>query len=136
MICLNQPPLDFTGIVARLRFLKINLRVNTSPEPMNDTHIHSAESLAHNTDDLIEDFLEISACLDNSARHNYLRREAMHSLLRLAKSEQLLSIRQSVSKLVPSTLKLTGVQAHKRRRLQAPAQTKQAQFVFGKETQG
>ena len=103
---------------------------------MNDTYIHCAASLAHNTDDLIEDFLEISAKLDTSARHNYFRREAMHSLLRLAKSEQLLSIRQSVSKLVPSALKLTGVQANKRRRLQAPTQTKQAQFVFGKETQG
>ena len=82
------------------------------------------------TDELMEDFVNASARSGNSPRELYLMRETMHSLIRLAQSEQLLEIRRSVDKLVPASMRPTG----KRRRTLRDASPGQSQFVFGRDT--
>lgn len=82
------------------------------------------------TDELMEDFVNASARSGNSPREMYLMRETMHSLMRLAQSEQMLEIRRSVDKLVPASMR----PASKRRRAPRDASPGQSQFVFGRDT--
>ncbi len=82
------------------------------------------------TDELMEDFVHASARSGSSPRELYLMRETMHSLLRLVKSEQMLEIRRSVDKLVPTSMRPAG----KRRRSPRDASPGQSQFVFGRDT--
>lgn len=88
-----------------------------------------AGEAAAGTDELMEDFVHASARSGNSPRELYFMRETLHSLVRLAQSEQMLEIRRSVDKLVPASMRPAG----KRRRLPRDAAPGQAQFVFGRD---
>ena len=88
-----------------------------------------AGDFAPRTDELMEDFVYSSARSGNSPRELYFIRETMHSLLRLAHSEQMLEIRRSVDKLVPHSMRPTG----RRRRTPDHPSSGQAQFVFGRD---
>ncbi len=81
------------------------------------------------TDELMEDFVYSSARSGNSPRELYFIRETMHSLVRLAHSEQMLDIRRSVDKLVPASMRPIG----RRRRSPNDPPSGQAQFVFGRD---
>ncbi len=81
-------------------------------------------------DELMEDFVHASARSGNSPRELYLIRETMHSLMRLAQSEQMLEIRRSVDKLVPASMRPPA----RRRRSPRDASPGQTQFVFGRDT--
>lgn len=83
------------------------------------------------TDELMEDFVYSSARCGNSPRELYFIREAMHSLVRLAHSEQMLDIRRSVDKLVPASMRPVG---RRRRVIPNDPSSGQAQFVFGRDT--
>lgn len=85
-----------------------------------------------NSVELMDVFLRSSANSGKSARETYLAREALHGLLRLARSEQLLEIRRSVEKLVPVAIRQQPVKRGKARRLPS-AQPGQKHFVFGRE---
>ena len=82
------------------------------------------------TDELMEDFVHSSARSGNSPRELYLMRETMHSLVRLAQSEQMLEIRRSVDKLLPASMR----PAARRRRSPRDPSPGQTQFVFGRDT--
>ncbi len=81
-------------------------------------------------DELMEDFVHASARSGSSPRELYLMRETMHSLVRLAQSEQMLEIRRSVDKLVPASMRPSA----RRRRSPHDASPGQTQFVFGRDT--
>lgn len=87
---------------------------------------------APTAEELTEDFLRASANTGNNAREIYLAREAMLSILRLARAEQLLDIRRSVDKLIPASLRTRALQRGKSRR-QPPPHPGQTHFVFGRE---
>ncbi len=82
--------------------------------------------------ELMEVFLSASARSGNSAREAYLARETLQGLLRLVRSEQLLEIRRSVQKLVPSPVAAQPVRRTRAKR-SPRAQPGQKQFVFGRE---
>ena len=69
-----------------------------------DDSNYLTESLPR-SDDLINEFLDASVKSQGSAREIYLFRETMLSLTRLLKTEQLADMRQSVNKLIPSSLR-------------------------------
>lgn len=69
-----------------------------------DDSNYLTESLPR-SDDLINEFLDASVKNQGSAREIYLFRETMLSLTRLLKTEQLADMRQSVNKLIPSSLR-------------------------------
>ena len=81
-------------------------------------------------DELMEDFVHSSARSGNGPRELYLMRETMHSLVRLAQSEQMLEIRRSVDKLLPASMR----PAARRRRSPRDPSPGQTQFVFGRDT--
>lgn len=88
-------------------------------------------ALPHSVE-LMDVFLRAVANSSRTARETYLAREALQSLLRLARSEQLLDIRRSVDKLIPLPIRPQPVKRGKAKR--APrAQPGQRQFVFGRE---
>lgn len=85
---------------------------------------------ANISDSLIDEFLtntELRLC---SLREQYLLRETMYSLMRLARSEQLLAIRQSVNRLVPASLQAHYVKRPRGKRGPAAGQHK---LAFGKQ---
>ena len=57
------------------------------------------------SEDLMNEFLDASVKSQGSAREDYLLREAVLSLARLVKSEQLADMRESVNKLIPASLR-------------------------------
>ena len=81
---------------------------------------------------LMNTFLHSSTLVGDSAREIWLSRQAMLSLMRLVRSEQLLEIRHSVQKLVPSDLLVRSVRSGRNKRVNGghPGQT---QFVFGSD---
>jgi hypothetical protein len=123
LILLKPQILDFKHIPARLTFLAINLQADMKSEDMNN------ES---NVDELIEEFLASTSIESTSAREQYLQRETLYSLARLAKSEQLLMIRQSVDKLIPSTMRPVRRLAKGRRNGQG-TMPGQAHLAFGRQ---
>lgn len=82
--------------------------------------------------ELMESYLQASAQSGSSMREAYFAREALQSLLRLVRSEQLLDIRRSVDKLVPASVRPQHVKRAKTRRSPRP-QSGQKHFVFGRE---
>lgn len=68
------------------------------------------------SEDLMNEFLEASVKSQGSARESYLLREAGLNLVRLLKSEQLVDLRQSVNKLIPSSLRPRPVRRGRGRR--------------------
>ncbi len=95
----------------------------------DELELYAAEP-SPGTDELMEDLVHSSARSGNSPRELYLMRETMHSLMRLAQSEQMLEIRRSVDRLVPASMRPSG----KRRRMPRDASPGQTQFVFGRDT--
>lgn len=83
---------------------------------------------ANVSDSLIEEFLTNMELDLHSLREQYLLRETMYSLIRLARSEQLLAIRQSVNRLVPASL-----HPIKRARSKRCAPPGQHRLAFGKQ---
>lgn len=81
---------------------------------------------------LMNTFLHSSARTGDSAREAWLSRQAMLSIMRLVRSEQLLAIRHSVKQLVPDHLLVNHVRSSRGRRTPGghPGQT---QFVFGSD---
>lgn len=60
------------------------------------------------SDELMQEFLTAATANQGSTREQYLLRETFYSLLRLARSEQLMDIRTSVNRLVPASLRPTA----------------------------
>ena len=81
---------------------------------------------------LINTFLVSSARTGDSARELWLSRQTMLSLLRLVRSEQLLSIRRSVRQLVPSHLIAHPIRSVRGKNI-AGCHPGQTQFVFGSD---
>ncbi len=81
---------------------------------LDDSH-YATEALPR-SEDLMNEFLEASVKSQGSARESYLLREAGLSLARLLKSEQLVDMRQSVNKLVPSSMRPRPVRRGRGRR--------------------
>ena len=81
---------------------------------------------------LMNTFLHSSMRKGDSAREAWLSRQAMLSIMRLVRSEQLLAIRRSVKQLVPDHLLANQVRSGRGRR--APGRhSGQSQFVFGSD---
>jgi hypothetical protein len=81
---------------------------------------------------LMNTFLHSSTRTGDSAREAWLSRQAMLSIMRLVRSEQLLAIRRSVKQLVPDHLLAKHVRSGRSRR--APGgHPGQSQFVFGSD---
>ena len=80
-----------------------------------DDSNYITESLPR-SEDLINEFLDASVKGLGSAREIYLLRETMLSLTRLLKTEQLADMRQSVNKLVPSSLRPRPIRRSRGRR--------------------
>ncbi len=90
------------------------------------------DNVLPNSVELMEAFLLASKRSGGDARDAYLARETLHSILRLARNEQLFEIRRSVDKLVPASVHAQPAKRGKTRR--APrAHPGQKQFVFGRE---
>ena len=85
---------------------------------------------ANSSDSLIEEFLKSLQPAHGGLRQRYLQRQALYSLMRLARSEQLLDIRNSVNRLVPHSLKPQPVKRGRGKRATPPGQHK---LAFGKQ---
>jgi hypothetical protein len=83
------------------------------------------------SDQLIEKFLTTTAGSFGSLREQYLIRETLYSLMRLARSEQLMDIRNSVNRLIPASLRATPARRKKKRKASAECPL-QAGLAFGK----
>jgi hypothetical protein len=84
------------------------------------------------SENLMNTFLHSSTRTGDSAREAWLSRQAMLSIMRLVRSEQLLAIRRSVKQLVPDHLMAKHVKSGSSRR--APGgYPGQSQFVFGSD---
>jgi hypothetical protein len=90
------------------------------------------ENTIPNSAELMDAFLRASAPSGNSTREAYLARESLQGILRLVRSEQLLEIRRSVDKLVPTSVRRQAPKRSKSRRTPR-SQPGQKQFVFGRE---
>lgn len=77
-------------------------------------------------------FLRATSNNRGTAREGWLAREALQSIVRLVRAEQLCDIRRSVSKLVPESLLVTPVRRGKSRR-NSRSQPGQTQLAFGRE---
>ena len=66
-----------------------------------------------------------------SAREKYLQRETMHSLIRLTKSEELMTIRSSVKKLMPAPYCTQHIRRNSTRRKIQPTHSTQGNLAFG-----
>ncbi len=85
-----------------------------------------------NSSDLMEEFLCASQRGSDSLREAWLAREALQSIIRLARTEQLLEIRRTVARLVPESIRPHNVKRPRARRNQRK-QPGQAQLAFGRE---
>ncbi len=97
----------------------------------DSTKSHPAPWLM-NSEDLLEEFLCASVSSQGSLRENWLAREALQSIMRLVRAEQLLEIRRSVNRLVPASVRPQSVKRPRTGRHQRkhPGQT---QLAFGRE---
>jgi hypothetical protein len=85
-----------------------------------------------NMEDLMSKFITSVAQKNAvSMREKYLLRETMHSLVRLTKSEQLLEIRLSVKKLIPSSLHTQHIRRSRSRRNSHSRHSSQGHLAFG-----
>jgi hypothetical protein len=81
---------------------------------------------------LMNTFLHSSMRKGDSAREAWLARQAMLSIMRLVRSEQLLAIRRSVKQLVPDHLLVRHAKGGRGRRASG-GHPGQSQFVFGSD---
>jgi len=87
----------------------------------------------NHSDELIQQFLMAASGNQGSFREQYLLRETMYSLLRLARSEQLMDIRNSVNRLVPASLRATPVRRARGKRSSSAPCSSQHPLAFGKQ---
>lgn len=66
-----------------------------------------------------------------SSREKYLQRETIHSLIRLTKSEELMSIRSRVKKLIPAPLCKLHIRSKSARRKIHTIPSTQGKLAFG-----
>ena len=86
------------------------------------------------SENLMNTFLHSSTRTGDSAREVWLSRQAMLSIMRLVRSEQLLAIRRSVKQLVPDHLMAKHVKSGSGSSRRAPGgYPGQSQFVFGSD---
>lgn len=93
--------------------------------------IHSADCLP-SSEELMQTFLRAMARNAGGTREGWLAREALHSIARLMRAEQLCEIRRSVNKLVPESLLPVPVKRPKSRR-NPRRQPGQTQLAFGRD---
>ena len=85
------------------------------------------------SDELMQEFLTAAMANQGSVREQYLMRETFYSLLRLARSEQLMDIRTSVNRLVPASLRPTAHRKSRGKCASSYALYAQYPLVFGKQ---
>lgn len=81
---------------------------------------------------LMNHFLYASARAGTGYRDTWLARQAMLSIMRLARCEQLLEIRCSVKQLIPDHLRNQSTRNIRRKRA-VGSHAGQTQFVFGRD---
>ena len=99
---------------------------------MQRNHRSNSSTSSATSETLMNTFLHSSARAGNSAREAWLARQAMVSIMRLVKSEQLLAIRRSVKQLVPDKLLAKHVKGGRGGRTPG-GHSGQTQFVFGSD---
>lgn len=99
---------------------------------MQRNHRSNSSTSSATSETLMNTFLHSSAHAGNSAREAWLARQAMVSIMRLVKSEQLLAIRRSVKQLVPDKLLAKHVKGGRSGRTPG-GHSGQTQFVFGSD---
>lgn len=99
---------------------------------MQRIHRSNSSTSSATSETLMNTFLHSSARAGNSAREAWLARQAMVSIMRLVKSEQLLAIRRSVKQLVPDKLLAKHVKGGRSGRTPG-GHSGQTQFVFGSD---
>ncbi len=99
---------------------------------MSDSMKSYAAPWMPGSDDLMDELLCASARGGDSLREAWLAREALQSIMRLVRAEQLLEIRHSVNRLVPASMRPQSVKRPRTRRNQRK-QPGQTQFAFGRE---
>lgn len=90
-----------------------------------------AQATVHSSE-LMEDFLCATQRGGDSLREVWLAREALRSIIRLVRSEQLLEIRQTMHRLVPASLRPQPIKRTRSNR-QRGKQPGQAQLAFGRD---
>ena len=85
------------------------------------------------SDELMQEFLTAATANQGSVREQYLLRETFYSLVRLARSEQLMNIRNSVNRLVPASLRPTTQRKSRGKCASSHAFPAQYPLVFGKQ---
>lgn len=84
------------------------------------------------SEELMQSFLSSVAANRGGAREGWLAREALQSIIRLVRAEQLCNIRRSVGKLVPESLMAKPVKRQRSRR-NSRRQPGQTQLAFGRD---
>ena len=84
------------------------------------------------SDSLIEELLSTPDHAMKTKREQYLFQQTIYSLMRLAQSEQMLRIRQSVDHLVPASFRLPATKSSKRKRHSKSPCPGQSWLAFGK----
>lgn len=85
-----------------------------------------------NTEKLMEELLASTKQHGMSAREQYLLRETLYSLARLAKTEQMLEVKKSIAKLIPASFMPQHIRRSKNRRSKPTDTIVQGQLVFGR----
>lgn len=85
------------------------------------------------TEELIKKMLASKGKKPITLREQYLQRETLYSLTRLARSEQLIEIRQSVTRLIPATLRPIHIRRSKGRRNGPVPSPGQINLAFGRQ---
>ena len=83
-------------------------------------------------EELIDELLATTGQHPLSLREQYLLRETLYSLTRLIRSEQLLEIRHSVTRLIPASLRPVHVRRGKGKRTMLMPASGQKNLVFGR----
>ena len=81
---------------------------------------------------LIEELLSNADSALKPKREQYLFQQTIYSLMRLAKSEQMLCIRQNVDRLVSASFRLPATKSSKRKRHSKSPCPGQSWLAFGK----
>lgn len=85
------------------------------------------------TKELMEKMLASTGKNPINLREQYLLRETLYSLARLLRSEQLLEIRQNVTRLLPATLRPIPIRRSKGRRNGSMPAPGQINLAFGRQ---
>ena len=86
-----------------------------------------------NAEKLMEELLASTSQHVMSVREQYLLRETLYSLARLAKTEQMLAVKKSVARLIPASFMPQHIRRGKNRRSKLAETATQGQLVFGRQ---